>query len=370
MNPEHKGLEGIGFISITETHQRQIGNFVLDPAVLLPVEFPPGQTNWNLSDVSWEAIISGILKVLAYDPGNEHADYYRKFVLAVKPEIKDEFTHLGITTARNGNVELAIEVFRSLEGLFPEDAVTAMNLALVYDERARRYEKLERSELAEENQNLAFEAYKRALAEDPSLPTIHYNFAFFYLHHRSFDKAREHLSEFLKLGSTDKKMVAEARRIISSLDTQGMMDGLFQKAYDFIKMGKEEEGIAAIREFLASHEGVPNAWFILGWGQRRLGRYAEAKEAFLKALSLEPPHPDLLNELAICLMELGDFAQSRKRLEQALTLEPENTKIMCNLGVVALKSGNKEEARGFFLSVLEIDPQDPVAPRYLKDLQT
>ncbi len=364
MKDARSPLEKVGYISIADTKQRQIGEFVLDPAILLPVEFPPGETRWNMADVSWEAIVSGTLKVLAYDPQNPNADYYRRFVLAVKPDIRTEFTHLGITTARNKNYELAIEVFRALEGLFPEDALTLMNLALVYDERARAYEKLEKNDLMEENQGLAFEAYKRALAADPSEPAIHYNVAFFYLHQRSFEKAREHLAEFLKSG-TDKKMLSEARRILGEIDAQGLMDELFHSAYDFIRMGQEEKGVEAIRKFLADHPEVPNAWFLLGWGYRRLGRYAEGRDAFHKALSRGSPHPDLLNELAICLMELGELEESGKRLRQALALEPENTKIISNLGIVSLKKGDKEEAAGFFRTVLSLDPEDPMARRYL-----
>jgi Flp pilus assembly protein TadD len=146
------------------------------------------------------------------------------------------------------------------------------------------------------------------------------------------------------------------------------MDGLFQKAFDSIRLGKEAEGIAHIEKFLSSRPGVPNAWFLLGWAYRRLARYAEGKEAFLKALSLGAPHADLLNELAICLMELGELAESGKRLREALALEPENTKVISNLGIVALKSGRREEALGFFRTVLEIEPQDRIAARYIENL--
>jgi tetratricopeptide (TPR) repeat protein len=357
-------LERVGYISITEARQRAIGDFTLDPAILLPVELPPGETAGGEAGVTWEAIVAGTLKVLAYDTGNANAEYYRRFVLAVKPDILNELTHLGITSARNGSHETAIEVFRALEGLFPGHATTSMNLALVYDERSRALEKLDRMEQAEELQNQAFEAYKRALAADPSEPAIHYNAAFFYLHQRSFEKAREHLVEFLK-GGKDKKMVTEARRIVKEIDTQGLVDGLFRSAYDFIRMGREEKGIEAIRRFLELHHDVPNAWFLLGWGLRRLGRYSEGADAFRAAISLAPPHPDLLNELSICLMEMGDLEESGKVLRQALEIEPENVKIISNLGIVALKGGNLEDAAGFFRTVLEIEPEDPVAARYL-----
>ena len=365
---EDEKLSNIGYFSIEKTTQRQIGDFTLDPAILLPVELPPGVTTITAGELRWEAIVAGTLKVLAWDPKNPNADYYRRFVLAVKPEIKDEFTQAGIMQARNGASDLAIEIFRALEGLFPDDAVTEMNLALAYEERARQKERTGDEKDVEELQSLAFEAYKAALAADPTEPAIHYNMAYFYLHQRSFDKAREHLKVFAQTGS-DEKRVREAKRLIREIDDQGLMDGLFQQAFDNIRMGKEEEGIAKIQEFLSSRPTVPNAWFLLGWALRRLARFQEGKEAFLKALSLGSPHADLLNELAICLMELGELAESRKRLEEALVIEPENTKVISNLGIVSLKAGNKAEALGFFRTVLEIEPDDHIAARYAQDLE-
>jgi Flp pilus assembly protein TadD len=368
MTQDEKALERVTYISIAGTSQRRIGDFVLDPAVLLPVELPPGVSAANTSELSWEAIVSGMLLVLAYDAQNANADYYRKFVLAVKPEIMDEFTHLGITTARNGDIDSSVRIFRSLAGLFPGDARVEMNLALVYDQGARKFEELEKSGPAEESRGLAFEAYKRALAIDPSEPVIHYNFAFFYLHQRSFDKAREHFTEFLRLPSTDPAMRREAERIVREIDSQGLMDDMFKKAFDDVRMGKEEEGIGLIRRFLDAHPEVPNAWFILGWGLRRSARYQEGKQAFLKALELGAAYPDLLNELAICLMELGELTESRKRLQEALAQEPENTKIISNLGIVSMKMGNPGEASGFFRTVLELAPGDPIASKYLEML--
>ena len=360
-------LATVGYISIAETKQRQIGDFVLNLSIPLPVEMPEGRSSLAPGELSWEAIVSGTLKVLAWDPENAHAGYYRRFVLTVRPGIKEEFTHLGILKARNGDAGLAIEIFRALEGLFPEDAVTRMNLALAYEKRARQREKLGDEAGAEEYRSLAFEAYKRALATDPSEPTIHYNIAHFYLHLRSFEKAREHLEVFAKTGA-DEARVTKARRIIREIDAQGLLDGLFQKAFDAIRMGKEEEGIAHARKFLETRPDAPNAWFLVGWGNRRLCRYAEGRDAFLEALEHGAPHADLLNELAICLMELGDLAESARRLREALRLEPENTKVISNLGIVSLKQENPGEARGFFRTVLEIDPEDSIARTYLEKL--
>jgi Flp pilus assembly protein TadD len=364
---ENARLANVAYVSIARTTQRKIGDFALDPEILLPVELPPGVASLDAGELSWEAIVAGTLKVLAWDQTNVNTPYYRRFVLAVKPDIRSEFTNVGIMKARNGESEVAIEIFRALEGLFPDDAVTHLNLALAYEERSRQMEKLERTDRVDELQALAFESYKAALAADPTEPTIHYNLAYFYLHQRSFEKAREHLQVFVKTGA-DEKRVREAKRIIGEIDDQGLMDGLFQKAFDCIRMGREADGITAITSFLSSRPGVPNAWFLLGWANRRLARYAEGRDAFMKALQLGSPHADLLNELAICLMELGQIQESRARLKEALSLEPENTKVISNLGILALKEGEKEQALGFFRTVLEIEPEDRIAARYIEDL--
>ncbi len=360
-------LASIGWISIEQATQRAIGGFELDPAIQLAVELAPGQVAMEAKEISWEAIVSGTLKVLVYDPANPHRDYYRRFVLAVRPEIRSEFTGAGIMTARNGKHELAVEIFRALEALFPEDAVTAMNLALVYDERSRVLERDEQEAAAEETRALAFEAFKRALAIDPSEPSLHYNVALFYLHQQSFEKAREHFVAFARL-SDDERRVREARRVIKEIDQAGLADELFRRSYDFIRLGHEEEGIAAIRSFIESHPDVWNAWFLLGWGLRRLRKWDEARRAFERAVQLGGEQSDALNELAICQMELGELAQAERTLREALAVEPENVKIISNLGIVADREGRREEALGFFRAALEIDPADPIAARWLRDL--
>jgi Flp pilus assembly protein TadD len=357
----------LGFVSIAGTTQRAIGGFTLDPAIPLPVEIAPGGEPATTKELAWEAIVAGTMKLLAREPGHEHADYYRRFVLAVRPDIRAEFTGAGVMTARNGNHELAIEIFEALEGLLPGDAVTALNLALTHEGRARALERSGREEAADAEREAAFEAYKRALAADPGEPAVHYNLAVFHLHQHGFEKAREHFTTFLRL-SDDREKRAEARRIVKEIDAQGLADGLFQGAYDRIRMGREEEGVEMARRLLAAHPDAWHAWFLLGWACRRLGRWEEGREAFEKVAALGGGGADPLNELAICQMELGDLATAERTLHAALAVEPENTKIVSNLGVVALRRGRDEEARGFFRTVLELDPSDPVARRYLDSL--
>ena len=365
---ENDPLENIGYISIGESIHGKIGEFTIDPDIMLPIEFPPGEEKISTENITWEAIISAMLRLLAYRPEHENTDYFREFILAVKPDIKNELTEAGILKARNKDFDLAIEIFMALEGLFPDSSLTKLNLALTYEDRAYQYEKLGKTNLSDKYMELAFNAYKRAINVDPDNPQIHYNLAHFYLRQNSFEKARNYLKSFLE-HSDDSKKLKEAQELINEIDATGLMDKLFKEAFDYIKMGKEEEGIKRIRRFLNKHNDVWNAWFLLGWGYRRLGMYKEGKDAFERALELHTPLSDTLNELAICLMELGDFIESFKKLNDALKLEPENTKVISNMGILSIKMGNKEEAEKYFRTVLEIDKDDSVAKEYLKRIR-
>jgi tetratricopeptide (TPR) repeat protein len=362
-------LANIGFISLKDQASREIAGFQMDLDIPLPMELPPERENWRPETISWEAIIAGILKVLAYRPAHEHADYYRRFVLAVRPDIKSELTEAGILKARNGDFDLAIAIFRALEGLLPDSADTMLNLALVFEDKARKEAQRDGGggQATEQDTERAFQAYKRALEVDPLFPQAHYNLAYFYLQQKNFEGAKEHLDAFLQHSNPEDfpDQREKARRISREIESWGQLDALFKKAFDAIQMGQEERGIENIQEFLRHFPKSWNAWFILGWGYRRLGRYREGKEAFLKSLAIKGDQPDTLNELAICLMELGEMDESYRKLKAALQLEPENTKVISNLGVLSMKRGNREEAAGFFRCVLEIDPQDPLAQRYL-----
>jgi tetratricopeptide (TPR) repeat protein len=221
--------------------------------------------------------------------------------------------------------------------------------------------------MADEHTQHAFEAYKHALATDPTIPEIHFNAAFFFLRNANYDRAREHFLTYLQLGDDETKR-AEAKKAVNEIEAHNLLDTMFREAYDLIRMNREEEGIAKVRQFLASSPDVWNGWFLLGWAHRRLGRYTEARDAFEKALELGSTETDTLNELSICHMELGDYDAAYRRLTQALRQEPENVKVISNLGILSMKREETDEALGYFRAALEIEPDDPIAKRYLEYL--
>jgi tetratricopeptide (TPR) repeat protein len=339
----------------------------IPPSLLLPCERPAGDA--GAPAVTIETIIAGMLRVLIYRPSHPDAAAYRTIVTALRPGIKEEFTRAGRLKAGKKDFPIAIEIFSALTGLFPDDPLCAFNLALVYHDAALHLKNdREKREQAAEYADLAFAAYRSALSHDNVLPDTVLNYAYFLLEQENYDKALSHFEEYLKR-ETDEAKKEPVRKIVADLSIFRDQDGLFKAAFDDINLGKEEEGVRKVTEVLREHPDFWNGWFLRGWGLRRLGRYVEAKEAFLKALSLAPPTPDLLNELAIVQMELGELEESYERLTAAAKLEPDNIKVLSNLGIVAQKLSRPEEAKGFFRTVLELSPRDPVARQFLELLE-
>jgi len=358
----------IVFIQIPETLARTIGSFAVDPAIPIPVEL--GLKTNDLSDLSWEMIVAGMLRLLAYDPDNVNASYYRRFIQTVKPGIFTELSETGILKARNGELDVAEEIFKALGGLMPTAPEPFLNLAILYEDKADALDRSGKEDLAEVFRSKAFDLYKKLLSRDTPFPDAYFNAGFFYLKSHSYDQAVKLFESYLAIGDDEAKL-GKAREIFDTLRVRGDADALFKEAFDFIRMGKDEAGVAKALEFIKRDPLIWNGWFLVGWGRRRMGLWAEGREAFLKALELGgKDEVDLLNELAICEMELGLLSESRSRLEQALNKEPDNIKIISNLGVVARKQGRIEESTGFWRTVLEYDPDDALARNQLAELSS
>jgi len=336
--------------------------------VLLPVEVKGDAKDWNPEELSWEMIVSAMLKIMAYDREHGNFSYYRDFVLAARPEIIRELSTAGIVKAEAKEYALAREIFLAMEGIEPENPRIKLNLALVHDQWAESLAGQEDSPLTLKVRSSARDYYHEACDGDEPLPDAFFYLAYFHIKGGDLEKAISNLETFLTLAEAEDNKRDEAQKTLANLKRQARMDELFKESYDFILLGQEEKGIERIQEFLQVHPQVWNAWFLLGWGRRRLGLFAEARDAFEESVKWGGNQVDVLNELSICNMELGDFAASRKHLETALKVEPENVKIMSNLGILALKEGNKDLAQSFFESILVYEPEDPLALQYLEEL--
>ena len=380
MNPGNP-LESIYYINIPENFNPSNGAFQIDKTIQLPVQRKTNEDpgNFNPEEITTEQILAGILTVLAYDSKNAHLDYYRSIIKQVKPNIKKELCEAAILKTKNEDYELAEEIFRALLGFDPEDSAVILNMALFLDQRADAYRRSGLNEDADAYDSDSLAYYEEAMEADPPLADAFFNAGFFYMKQHQFREAKDAFETYLaltcdvsddELGENGLYKKERAQEIVNNINAQNIDDENYKAAYDFIKKGQEEKGIEAIREFLQSNPKVWNAWFLLGWGLRRLERYSDAKTAFLQAIKFgADKNVDTYNELSLCYVQEKDFKAAKDCLMKAFAIEPENVKIVSNLGYLALAEGNKDEARKYFTSVLEFDPKDAIAANELLKLE-
>lgn len=353
-----------------------------DSSIPLPLLLDSDGKDFTAESISEEMILAGMLHVFAYQRDNQHIAYYRDIFKELRPDIRGEMTNAAILKIKNADFDLAERLLLALEGLFPEDMQTKLNVALLMDERARFYEQAGSEADADYYTDRAFEMYKEVLAAEPALPEAFFNAGFFFINQKNFLKAKSLFETYIQIETTHNDVTEQrkqkASELIEWITTQALDDELFKSAFDFIQMGEEDKALEKIREFLEHHPKVWNTWFLLGWALRRQERWQDAAEAFKHCLELgkgaqselSVAYCDICNELAICLMELDRFEESRQWLFSALEQEPENIKIISNLGTLALKEGNTDEAKAYFRTVLDMYPDDMLAVEILKKLET
>jgi len=358
------------FLPVPNSLKKSLNFFELDPSIQIPVELSPNEDSLDPNTLSWEAIISGMLRIISapneYDIPPEWVDYYKRFVLTVKPEIYHEFTGASIVKAKNGEFDMALEISAILEGLFPGSPGVLLNKALILEKKA----------VTQEENIEALEAYETALSLEPVLPDTFFNAGFFFMRLGEYKRAKDCFSRYVSMGEESDnpagirsefpaelpaEKLNQAKKIIADINSQGLDDSNFTEAYNLINNGHDEKGLSKIRDFLQKNPKAWNGWFVLGWALRKLRRYSDSLESLKKAEELGGSSSDLKNEIAICFMELGDFKQAQKELEHALREEPENIKIISNLGVLAMKTGDRAKAESYFRFVLELDPEDALA---------
>lgn len=381
MNPASP-LETIYFINLPENYKFSDAAMKIDTSVPLPVQKKTeGDPNdFDMNDIQPEQVLAGILTVLAYDKHNEHLEYYRSIIMQAKPNIKKELTEAAIIKTKNEDWDFAEELFLTLKGIDPEDKAITLNFALFLDQRAESYRRSGLHDDADAYDNDALEYYKDAMNAEPAIPDAFFNAGFFYLKQHDYHEAKGSFETYLALtcDAKDEDMDENARyrqeraqEIVNKISNENMDDAAFAQAYRLISTGKEEEGLDKIRKFLMNNQKVWNAWFLLGWGLRKLRRYEDAMNAFNQAISCGgDQNSDTYNELAICHMELNNIPEAKKSLMKALSISPEDTKIISNLGFLNLKEGNKQEAQKYFTAVLEFNPNDQIAVTELAKLET
>jgi len=111
------------------------------------------------------------------------------------------------------------------------------------------------------------------------------------------------------------------------------------------------QGLEALRSGERAH-------LLRGHMAFRAGHYAEAANAYHRALDAQPNSVPALVDLASALSQLGYLEGAEERLRSALALQPDNANAHYNLGTVLLASGERAGAVVHLRRSLSLAPDD------------
>ncbi|MCX6286968.1 MAG: tetratricopeptide repeat protein [Bacteroidetes bacterium] len=210
-----------------------------------------------------------------------------------------------------GNIEKAENELRSLVSAFPDDSRYLSMLAEFY--------------MGNNQQNKALEIYKRVVEKDPGNPYIHMSLADYYRKTGNKEKAFEEL----KLGFANPNLDIDTKvTILLSFYT-------INQIYDQLK----EQAFELSRIMITIHPDNPKAWSIYGDLLSQDKKYTEAKDAFLKVISLDSSKYVVWEELLRLELQLTEYQVLYDHGKKALELFPDQNilYLFTGLGAVQLK---------------------------------
>lgn len=275
---------------------------------------------------------------------DEAAAAYQKATALSGEELKEKkddpraiAAHADILASQGKPEEALAEYQRAIQraealGLRPD------RLAWLYRSLGSTYLDLER--WAE-----AVEAYERAVALSPGLPTDHSSLGIAYQHLEQYDRAVAAYQKALAILPCD-------------ANTHDLLGDLYRK------LGKVDE---ALHEYQESVRYAPDdftAWHAIGQILEERGQMDEAKAAYEKAvaaaeayLKRNPRDATVTYTLGLMYLLLGDAERAIALLQKALALQP-SAEGHRALGNAYSEAGEYEKALEEYQAALALDPQN------------
>ena len=221
-------------------------------------------------------------------------------------------------------------------------------------------------ELAAGRPDRAREAYRAALAADPSCVS-----------------ARHGLAAVARREGDLEGAVALLRRALEELP--GSTQVRYALAQDLRRLGRHEEARAHLAEVdlettrlrpwwgcpdprvgrLSALTGGSTAHLMRGLEASLRGDFEAEREAYRQAVVAGPDDPVAHKSLATALFRAGELEAAEAELREAIRLAPDDPSYRFDLGQVLLGLGRRDEAAGRFREAVAIDPAFVLAHRRL-----
>ncbi len=132
--------------------------------------------------------------------------------------------------------------------------------------------------------------------------------------------------------------------------------------FEASQAGRFDESASQLREFLRlrpADTAAPKASLLLGEALVRLGRPAQAEEAFRNALQLSPGYADAVGALADLLLAQGRFSEAIASYRAYLAILPDTANAHHSLGLALAASDQEARALPEFERAVALNPSQP-----------
>ena len=361
-------LQDIVFIHLAQDFETSNKEFKVDPSIPIPVQLQDGSEGIKGEEgVSIAMLASGLIKIIAHQNTHEHITYYRDFLLALQPDVVHELQLAGASKAQNGDLEFALELYLAAVHLNPAIPELFVNIATLYAQHAKNALDSEDNDAFDKYTKLQISILQEGLQEHPLSHLLLSEYGLLQLFLGNDDIALEYLKKYLSYAPEgEKREIIESK--VKELQQQADDELTIQEAFDEMQLGNEQQALNLITEFCTRNGKNWSGWFIKGWALRRLERYEEAQECFLKCLTLGERNPDIYNELSICALELKERELAKDYLEIALELEEDNLTLLSNLALLLLQDEQYNKVSELLIKAKKIDANDPMIVQLIEQL--
>jgi tetratricopeptide (TPR) repeat protein len=185
--------------------------------------------------------------------------------------------------------------------------------------------------------------FQKAVADDPG-------FAYGYLNLAASAASTQEFKEALDRAAASLTGKSDGERILVDIN-RTFLDN------------NAEKRLGLAQKLVKTHPGSARAWIILGNAYGALNQHADAREAYDRAVAIDPSMYLAHSALGFSYLfsEPRDLAKAKQSMEQAIAADPQEAKGYEQLGDVYRALNQLEQARDAYGRAVEKDPKLAVA---------
>lgn len=336
-----------------ETNKDLIVNIKGNP-VLKKGEYPllpqdiVGFAQKGLDGVPGDAIINGMIHIIACDPNFKYNNIYIDFLKSI--EGIESYIIMNIEKYKSNETKKAVIFATALLAVNPEKKY-AMNRCYLLMEL---YEKVRLESVGGE----ILKSLEKLLTEYPDFAEPSYYLGEYYLD-KDLDKAKLYLRKCIN----DPKIHDRASELLERIHSIENYDN----AVDMVKAGNGQEALKILIPYVENNPQNLDAQYYTAVAYRQIRDPYKALD-YLDNLLNYGETLEVLSEIGLNLASLNDFESALEYFTKALKIIPSDSGVICNMGVCHLGLGNMDEAKHAFELASRINPKDEISKEWLKKI--